>query len=72
MTGTSGVRALGGRLGDMGAMNSVNRSERAHTVPGTVEIGSEHEVDTSAAVPGTDMLPDYFFSGFHQGASREQ
>ena len=24
-------------------------------VPGTVKIGPEHEVDTSAAVPGTDM-----------------
>ena len=24
-------------------------------VPGTVEIASEHEIDTSAAVPGTDM-----------------
>ena len=28
---------------------------RAHPVPGTVEIASEHEIDTSAAVPGTDM-----------------
>jgi len=47
-----------GALGTWARLNSVNRSERAHTVPGTVEIGSEHEVDTSAAVPGTDMLPD--------------
>ncbi len=29
--------------------------ERAHPVPGTVEIAPEHEIGTSAAVPGTDM-----------------
>ncbi len=31
------------------------RRERVHPVPGTVEIASEHEIATSAAVPGTDM-----------------
>ena len=39
----------------MAASKSADRIERAHPVPGTVEIESEHEIATSAAVPGTDM-----------------
>ncbi len=39
--------------GEMGALKSADRSKRA--VPEDVEIESEHEIDTSATVPGTDM-----------------
>ncbi len=39
----------------MGALKSRGSSHTSGPVPGTVEIASEHEIDTSAAVPGTDM-----------------
>ena len=39
----------------MGALKSRGSSHTSGPVPGTVEIESEHEIATSAAVPGTAM-----------------
>ncbi len=47
--------ATAGSATGRGRVQSGRRSQRAHPVPGTVEIESYCEVDTSAAVPGTDM-----------------